>query len=232
MLMVSLALLMNVVVTNVYSKKDTFETPPRWLVRRARRWDPKFMKNFPAADQTMTTPMNHSSPVQLRNAGRLMMSRSRTPPEMVPPSPSPPPPPPPPPPKHHYQHHHQQQDSDAETDSSSAATSCDQRQPLCCTSGRRKRKLASTRDPRSAAASVTAKRLAYTTARYRQDEFASKLQPSFDSERNSTEWQLITKYLDRQLLYLYAVISISTQLALIYVMLGSHNDDVTQDIDQ
>ena len=81
-------------------------------------------------------------------------------------------------------------------------------------------------------AGVNAGRFLYATARYRQEGFACTLQQSFDSERNSTEWQLITKYLDRQLLYLYAVVSISTQLGLIYVMLGSHNDDVTQDIDQ
>ena len=217
MLMVSLALLMTVIVTNIYSKKDTFETPPRWLVRRARRWDPKFMKNFPAADQT--TIISHSSPVQLRN-GRPMTSRPRTPPpELIPP-----------PPHHHHHHLHQHHDSDGDTDSSAAAARDHKRSRMfCCAERRRKRKLAA-RDMRSAG--VNAGRFLYATARYRQEGFACTLQQSFDSERNSTEWQLITKYLDRHLLYLYFVISIGTQLVLIYGMAGSHRDGVPKDIDQ
>ena len=205
MLTVSLALLMTVVVTNIYNRKDTFATPPRWLVRRARRWDPMFMKNFPVAEQTTSTSTKNASAV-LRNR-RPSMSMSRTPPEM---SPQPP--------------HHP--DSYGEADSSPAAARDLRIRMLCCTS-RGKRKSAAG-DMRNAGDIVNAVggRLDNTTAsrHQRQERFTCTLQPSFDSERNSTEWQLITNYLDRHLLYLYAVISISTQLVLLYGMLGPHTD--------
>lgn len=47
MLMVSVALIMAVVVTNIYSKKDSYESCPRLVVRLANSFFPQYLKNFP-----------------------------------------------------------------------------------------------------------------------------------------------------------------------------------------
>ena len=57
MLMVSIALIMGVVVTNIYAKKDSYEVCPRFIVRLAQKYYPVYMKSFLKDDELQLLPM-------------------------------------------------------------------------------------------------------------------------------------------------------------------------------
>ena len=207
MVMISIALIMAGAVTNIYSKKDTFTLPNARLVRWARRWDPKFMKNFPYDEPEVQYAASGSSAVRNTN-GRL--ARSRTPPtDLV-----------------------VYNDSDVDNDLCGAGTQRRrQRRNSCftCCGERRKRKRSrngSDVERSGSADRAKSKRFLYSVTHSRQAGYTRTMQQSFDTERNSMEWQLLTKFIDRHLLIVYFIGTMTAQIWLAYEMLGSHGDKV------
>ena len=70
------------------------------------------------------------------------------------------------------------------------------------------------------------KRFLYSVTHSRQAGYTRTMQQSFDTERNSMEWQLLTKFIDRHLLIVYFIGTMTAQIWLAYEMLGSHGDKV------
>ena len=162
MLMVSIALIMGVVVTNIYAKKDSYEVCPRFIVRLAQKYYPRYMKSFISDNEMMLSPIK-STPRWRKsscNGGRAGDIVSIT---------------------------------DGELESLTGDGCCG-----------RCRKISDSTHARG-----------YN----RRAQRMLPHQASFDRERNDAEWQMVSKFADRILFWIYFVLSVSIQTVLFIKMI-------------
>jgi hypothetical protein len=169
---------MAVIVTNIYAKKDSFETCPRFVVKLAKRYYPRYMKNFPPEDHELKL-----SPVGANSRWRQDSCNGRRQGDIM-------------------------SITDGELDSLTGGDSC------CAGS-----KSNSAFEPE-------------VHARYNRGKFRDSLphQQSFDREKNDAEWQMVAKFADRVLFWVYFILSTSTQVVLFVNMIPSEEDTKLPDL--
>lgn len=170
MLMVSVALIMAVIVTNIYNKKNTFEKCPRCIVKLAKKYYPKYMKKFPPEDD-----MIHLSPLRPNTRWRKNSCNGGRPGDIM-----------------------------SITDGELESLTGDD----CCGGHRRKR----TSSGIKIGTKIPSHRGSLTQ------------QQSFDRERNEAEWEMVSKFADRILFWVYAILSISIQAVLFIQMITATHE--------